>query len=61
MSNFYLPDGIFKQIYEEKKLVRFTWYSNDRFHHMLKAEFVTLAVSLKVPSGYHRWAGGGAG
>ncbi len=26
------------------------WYSNDMFHHMFKAEFVTL-VSLKVPSG----------
>ena len=26
------------------------WYSNDMFHYMLKAEFVTL-VSLKVPSG----------
>ncbi len=25
-------------------------YSNDMFHHMFKAEFVTL-VSLKVPSG----------
>ncbi len=27
------------------------WYSNDMFHYMFKAEFVTL-VSLKVPSGY---------
>ncbi len=27
------------------------WYSNDMFHYMLKAEFVT-PVSLKVPSGY---------
>ncbi len=27
------------------------WYSNDMFHYMLKAEFLTL-VSLKVPSGY---------
>ncbi len=26
------------------------WYSNDMFHHVFKAEFVTL-VSLKVPSG----------
>ncbi len=26
------------------------WYSNDMFHYMLKAEFVTL-VSLEVPSG----------
>ncbi len=28
------------------------WYSNDTFHYMSKAEFVTL-VSLKVPSGYN--------
>ncbi len=33
-----------------KKLVTFMWYSNDTFHCMFKAEFVTL-VSLKVPSG----------
>ncbi len=26
------------------------WYSNDTFHYMFKAEFVSL-VSLKVPSG----------
>ncbi len=28
----------------------FVWYSNDVFHYMFKAEFVTL-VSLKVLSG----------
>ncbi len=28
------------------------WYSNDMFHFMFKAEFVTL-ISLKVPSGRH--------
>ncbi len=33
-----------------KKLVTFMWYSNDMFHDMFKAEFVTT-VSLKVPSG----------
>ncbi len=27
------------------------WHSNDMFHYMIKAEFVTLE-SLKVPSGY---------
>ncbi len=26
------------------------WHSNDMFHYMFKAEFVTL-VTLKVPSG----------
>ncbi len=37
--------------FTKKKIATFTmWYSNDMFHHMLKAEFVTL-VSLKVPSG----------
>ncbi len=29
------------------------WCSNDTFHYMLEAEFVTL-VSLKVPSGCQR-------
>ncbi len=35
------------------------WYSNDMFHYMFKAEFVTL-VSLKVPSGSSatRWVNG---
>ncbi len=33
-----------------KKLVTCVWCSNDMFHYMFKAEFVTL-VSLKVPSG----------
>ncbi len=28
------------------------WHPNDMFHHVFKAEFVTL-VSLKVPSGSH--------
>ena len=28
----------------------FMWYSNDMFHYMFRAEFVTL-VSLIVPSG----------
>ncbi len=32
------------------KPVTFMWYSNDMFHYVFKAEFVTL-VSLKVPSG----------
>ena len=27
------------------------WYSNDIFHYMIEAEFVTSLVSLKVPSG----------
>ncbi len=34
----------------EKKIVTFTWHSNDMFHYVLKAEFVAL-VGLKVPSG----------
>ena len=33
------------------------WYSNDMFHHMLKAEFVT-PVRLKVPSGVVQLGGG---
>ncbi len=33
-----------------KKIVTFMWHSNDTFHYMFKAEFVTL-VSLKVPPG----------
>ena len=49
------PDGTFKH-YKcnkvTKKLARFTRYSNNMFHHMFKAEFVTLE-SVKVPSG--RW------
>ncbi len=47
------PDGTFKLTRMTnlwKKIVTFGWYSNDRFHYMFKAEFVTL-VSLKVPSG----------
>ncbi len=27
------------------------WHSNNMFHYMIKSEFVTLVVSLKVPSG----------
>ncbi len=34
------------------------WYSNDMFHYMFQAEFVTL-VSLKVPSGRDGWGGWG--
>ena len=30
----------------------FTWYSNDKFHYMFKAEFVTL-VRLNVPSDFY--------
>ncbi len=33
-----------------KKNVTLMWYSNDMFHYMPRAEFVTL-VSLKIPSG----------
>ena len=33
-----------------KKIATFMWYSNDMFHYMFKAKFVTL-VSLKVSSG----------
>ncbi len=33
-----------------KKNVTFMWCSNDMFHYVFKAEFVTLS-SLKVPSG----------
>ncbi len=28
------------------------WYSNNVFHYLFKAEFVTL-IRFKVPSGYH--------
>ncbi len=30
----------------------FMWYSNDMFHYMLKAEFVTLYVSIKLKKKY---------
>ena len=33
-----------------KKIVTFMWYSNDTFHYMFKAEYVTLVI-LNVPSG----------
>ncbi len=37
--------------FDEKKIVTFMWHSDDTFHYVFKAEFVTLAVSLKVPMG----------
>ncbi len=48
-----IPDGTFKTCKRNKftkTIVTLTWYSNDLFHYMFKAEFVAL-VSLKVPSG----------
>ncbi len=47
------PDGTLKLTSGtnlRKKIVTFMWHSNDAFHYVSKAEFVTL-TSLKVPSG----------
>ncbi len=41
---------IYKRNKSTNKIVTFAWSSNDMFHYMFKAEYVTL-VSLKVLSG----------